>query len=177
MFVPRLDSFVKRFVTSRAVMFVVRLLVLIKRAEWKNWTVPKMFSETAKATPDKVMFYFEDQVWTFKQVKTRSASNIYQEFSFNVKSFFSELILKRKLDVRVRGYFSVNWQLPTFPLYKMRGWPTGNTYNQLEPNLFVCSIEGEQLTNISLKVGCGGGLVVSTLDFYSDDTSSIHAGS
>ena len=54
---------------SRAVMFVARLLVLIKRAEWRNWTVPKMFSETAKRTPDKVMFYFEDQVWTFKQVR------------------------------------------------------------------------------------------------------------
>jgi hypothetical protein len=57
--------------SSRAVIFVARLLLLVKWAEWKNWTVPKMFSETAKATPDKVMFYFEDQVWTFKQVMTR----------------------------------------------------------------------------------------------------------
>jgi hypothetical protein len=56
------------FLLCRAVLFVARLLLLVKRAELKKWTVPKMFSETAKATPDKVMFYFEDQVWTFKQV-------------------------------------------------------------------------------------------------------------
>ena len=77
-------------------MFVARLLVLIKRAEWRNWTVPKMFSETAKRTPDKVMFYFEDQVWTFKQVrdflppKLNPNSQSYQQiFScFSVKMFF-----------------------------------------------------------------------------------------
>ena len=55
-------------VIFRAVVFVIRLVLLVKWAELKNWTVPKMFSETAKANPDKVMFYFEDQEWTFKQV-------------------------------------------------------------------------------------------------------------
>ena len=56
------------FCDFRAVRFVFQLIVLVKWAEWRNWTVPKMFSETVKATPNKVMFYFEDQKWTFKQV-------------------------------------------------------------------------------------------------------------
>ena len=63
-------------------MFVVRLLILIKRAEWRNWTVPKMFSETAKATPDKVMFYFEDQVWTFRQVKLSLIFSFFTPFPY-----------------------------------------------------------------------------------------------
>ena len=47
---------------------MLRLIVLVKKAEWKNWTVAKMFGETVKRLPNKVMFYFEDQTWTFKEV-------------------------------------------------------------------------------------------------------------
>ena len=47
---------------------MLRLIALVKKAEWRNWTVAKMFGQTAKKMPDKVMFYFEDQTWTFKEV-------------------------------------------------------------------------------------------------------------
>ena len=47
---------------------MLRLIALVKKAEWRNWTVAKMFGQMAKKMPDKVMFYFEDQTWTFKEV-------------------------------------------------------------------------------------------------------------
>lgn len=61
---------------------MVQLLVLVKKAEWQRLTVPKMFSSTAKKFPEKVMFYFEDQQWTFKQV---------EEYSNRVANYFLSL--------------------------------------------------------------------------------------
>ena len=52
----------------RAFRFFARLIYFGKQAEWKNMNVPQMFSNTVKNTPDKVMFYYEEQTWTFKQV-------------------------------------------------------------------------------------------------------------
>ena len=37
---------------------MIRLLSLVKKAEWQNLTVPKMFSATASKLPNKIMFYF-----------------------------------------------------------------------------------------------------------------------
>lgn len=56
----------------RAAMMMLKLMYLVKRAELRNWTVPKMFTETANRIPDKVMFYFEDQKYTFKEVEEES---------------------------------------------------------------------------------------------------------
>ena len=47
---------------------MLKLMVLVKKAEWRNWTVPKMFSETAARMPDKVMIHFEGRPWTFKDM-------------------------------------------------------------------------------------------------------------
>ena len=52
----------------RAFRFFARLIYFGKQAEWKNLNVPQMFSNTVKNTPDKVMFYYEEQTWSFKQV-------------------------------------------------------------------------------------------------------------
>ena len=43
----------------RAANFMIRLLLLVKKAEWRNLTVPKMFAATASSLPNKVMFYFK----------------------------------------------------------------------------------------------------------------------
>ena len=40
------------------------------------------FSKTAKKMPNKVMFYFEDQTWTFKQI---------DDYSNKVANYFSSL--------------------------------------------------------------------------------------
>ena len=52
----------------RALKFFAKLMIFTKVAQWKNLNVPKMFSNTAKRVPNKIMFYYEDQTWTFKQV-------------------------------------------------------------------------------------------------------------
>lgn len=49
-------------------MFFIKLISLVKWAEFVNWNVPKMFIRTAEKMPDKIMFYYEDQTWTFKEV-------------------------------------------------------------------------------------------------------------
>ena len=56
------------FMAFRALKFFAKLMIFTKVAQWKNLSVPKMFSSTAKKIPNKVMFYYEDQTWTFKQV-------------------------------------------------------------------------------------------------------------
>ena len=58
---------------------MIRLLLLVKKAEWQKLTVPKMFTQTAARLPDKIMFYFEDQTWTFRQV---------EEYSNRVANYF-----------------------------------------------------------------------------------------
>ena len=65
---------------------MVRLLILVKKAEWQNLTVPKMFTETAKRLPGKVMFYFQDETWTFQQV---------EEYSNRVANFFLSQNMKK----------------------------------------------------------------------------------
>ena len=61
---------------------MIRLLILVKKAEWQNLTVPKLFTQTAKKFPEKVMFYFEDETWTFQQV---------EDYSNAVANFFLSL--------------------------------------------------------------------------------------
>lgn len=54
--------------------FVSRVLKAkheFKLAERNNLTVGSVFDSLSKKHPDKVCFYFGDQVWTYKQVKTR----------------------------------------------------------------------------------------------------------
>jgi len=55
-----------------AVWKLVRLGFHIKKAEKENLTVPKMFSKTVQKYPDRVLFYFHDQEWTFQQVENSS---------------------------------------------------------------------------------------------------------
>ena len=63
----------------RALTFFVKLVCFMKWAEWKNWNVLKMFKSTVEKMPDKIMFYFEDQTWTFKEV---------DEYSNRIANFF-----------------------------------------------------------------------------------------
>lgn len=55
------------------------LVLLVKRSEYANLSVPKMFCATAKKHPDKTMFYFEEETWTFKQM---------DEFSNKIANYF-----------------------------------------------------------------------------------------
>jgi hypothetical protein len=57
------------FDLPRAAWMMLGLFALVKRAERRNWTVPKMFSETAKRYPDKAMLLFEGEKWTFRDVR------------------------------------------------------------------------------------------------------------
>lgn len=61
---------------------MIRLLLLVKKAEWRNLTVPKMFAATASTLPNKVMFYFKDETWTFGQV---------EDYSNRVANYFLSL--------------------------------------------------------------------------------------
>jgi len=56
----------------RAVTKLVRLMLHVKRAESRNLTVPKMFAESVRKFPDKILFYFKDEEWTFSQVELYS---------------------------------------------------------------------------------------------------------
>jgi hypothetical protein len=42
----------------------------------QNLTVPSVFQATAKKYPNRVCLYFEDEAWTFKQVKSIESSVI-----------------------------------------------------------------------------------------------------
>ena len=56
----------------KAVCKMIQLVVGTKLAEYRNLTVPKMFSETVSRCPDKVLFYYQDSEWTFQQVEDYS---------------------------------------------------------------------------------------------------------
>ena len=56
----------------KAVKKMVQLVYGTKRAEQRNMTVPKIFSETVARCPDKVLFYFKEEEWTFQQVEDYS---------------------------------------------------------------------------------------------------------
>ena len=55
-----------------AVWKLVRLVLHTKRAEKMNLTVPKMFFKTVQKYPDRVLFFYQDQKWTFLQVEELS---------------------------------------------------------------------------------------------------------
>jgi len=68
-----------------AAWFFIRLMTLSKWAEYVNWNVPKMFIRTAKRIPDQIMFYFEDQTWTFREVDEYSnkVANLFLSAGFS----------------------------------------------------------------------------------------------
>ena len=55
-----------------AVKKMVQLVWGTKMAEMRDMTVAKIFSETVSRCPDKVLFYYKDQQWTFQQVEDYS---------------------------------------------------------------------------------------------------------
>ena len=57
-----------KYLDFRAFRFFAKLIIFGKGAEWRNLNVPKVFAKTVEAMPDKIMFYFEDRTWTFKEV-------------------------------------------------------------------------------------------------------------
>ena len=55
-----------------AVYKMIQLVGGTKWAEYRNLTVPKIFAATVARCPDKVLFYFRDEEWTFQQVEDYS---------------------------------------------------------------------------------------------------------
>jgi solute carrier family 27 fatty acid transporter 1/4 len=63
----------------RAVWKIVRLMFYVKSAQRKNLTVPKMFANSARRFPEKVLFFYKEEEWTFRMV---------EEYSNRIASFF-----------------------------------------------------------------------------------------
>lgn len=57
------------FTVSRGLARFIRLNLVINSLERGKKTVPKVFCDLVKKHPDKTAFYFEDQQWTFQQVR------------------------------------------------------------------------------------------------------------
>jgi len=55
-----------------AVSKLIRLVFHVKKAEKINLTVPKMFFKTVQKYPNRVLFYFQEETWTFQQVEDLS---------------------------------------------------------------------------------------------------------
>ena len=55
-----------------AVKKMLQLVVGTKLAEINNMTVPKMFYKTVLRCPNKVLFHYKEQQWTFQQVEDQS---------------------------------------------------------------------------------------------------------
>jgi len=64
---------------TRAVWKVLRIGYHVKMAERRNLTVPKMFYQAVRKFPDRVLFYFKEEKWTFTMV---------EEYSNRVADFF-----------------------------------------------------------------------------------------
>jgi len=54
----------------------------MNRCKKANLTVPQLFKKLANKHPDRVLFYYKDEQWTFKQV---------DEFSNRIANFFTEM--------------------------------------------------------------------------------------
>ena len=54
---------------ARGAWRYLQLLMLVYVYQKRNLTVSQVFQRTVKKHPDKVCLYFEDESWTFKQVK------------------------------------------------------------------------------------------------------------
>ena len=61
---------------------IIQLGFSLKKAERHNLTVPKMFTQTVKRCPNKVMFHFEDTKSTFQQI---------EDYSNQVANYFHNL--------------------------------------------------------------------------------------
>ncbi len=68
----------------RAAGMMVRLVLLVKRAEWSNLSVSRMFDKSVRRHPDKVMLRFEEERWTFRMVDEYSdkVANVFAEKGF-----------------------------------------------------------------------------------------------
>jgi len=56
----------------KAVQKMLQLVIGTKIAEINDMTVPKIFYNTVQRCPNKILFYFKDEEWTFQQVEDYS---------------------------------------------------------------------------------------------------------
>ena len=54
---------------ARGAWRYLQLLVLVYVYQKRNLTVSQVFQRTVKKHPDKVCMYFEDEKWTFREVR------------------------------------------------------------------------------------------------------------
>jgi len=64
-----------------------KILYNVGRAQKKNLTVSGIFAENVKKHPKKVCFYFEEEVWTFKDVRKFYKT----EINYPIISFLCDL--------------------------------------------------------------------------------------
>ncbi|XP_026324359.1 long-chain fatty acid transport protein 4-like [Hyposmocoma kahamanoa] len=55
-----------------ALICYIKILLLTRRYTKKNWTMPDIFHYTVEKHPDKPCFFYQDEVWTFKEVEDYS---------------------------------------------------------------------------------------------------------
>lgn len=75
------QHFLSKTLFFRGLIRLIKTYVLILRFKRRNATVPMMFKETVKKYPHKIMFYHEDQKWTFTEI---------DQLSNQIANFFLE---------------------------------------------------------------------------------------
>ena len=147
-----------------AVWKLVRLVLHTKRAEKMNLTVPKMFFKTVQKYPDRVLFFYQDQKWTFLQV---------EELSNQIAHFFLNEGFEKGDTVAVfmenRPEFVCTWLglakigvIPALINYNLRAEPLFHTIQLVKCKAVndgpACSghtdkYEQEQLSNLLHRLG------------------------
>ena len=70
----------KIYIYSRGAYRYLRLLIMVYFYQKQNLTVPSVFQRTANKYPNRVCLHFEDESWTFKQVRVWSYSGEGSEY-------------------------------------------------------------------------------------------------
>ena len=71
---------------ARGAWRYLQLLVLVYVYKMMNLTVSQVFQRTVRKHPDKVCMYFEDEKWTFRQVRRNPTATVTQD------NFYSNVV-------------------------------------------------------------------------------------
>lgn len=74
----------------RGFIKLIATRIFIRKLRQNDITVPKLFKNKARKYPDQIIFYYEDDTWTYRRI---------DEYSDRIAHFFNSLGIKAKEEV------------------------------------------------------------------------------
>ncbi|XP_035706331.1 long-chain fatty acid transport protein 4 isoform X4 [Folsomia candida] len=132
-----------------------RILLHVTYCQRKNWTFLHMFAENVKRHPNKVCFYFEDEVWSFRDIDEESnrIANYFASQGLQKGECVSVFMENRPMYVCIWLGLSKIGVIPALINFNLRQQPLKHCFEVAKPKAIIFGHELGLAINEVIELG------------------------